>query len=391
VTTDDERRAEEPSAEIEDGPSSATPTPTDAATMSVSRIASLQAVAQQRASRATEWATGLRERSVVADAAFVVYERDRACAGTVLGSAIAFRLFLFFVPCVVLGVGVLGLFSGYVAAESITDAGSISGALATNIRAAHDQSKTASLISVATGLFLMASAGRSLSKSLVASSNLAWSANGVVTAKVKAIAAITGVMLSLILVSFVIGKIRDEWGIGFASLSFGAGFVVYLFLFMLLMATLPRGTTDPGAILPGAALVAALVVGLQAVSQLYIPSRISGASDLYGGIGVTVVALGWLFIVGRTLSFSFSLNAALFDRFGSLSQAIFSLPVLRVLRRRSARLRRYFGLDDAGRSVPAERAVMPDDSPLLVDGGLLTAVESLDGAGDRRMRESPDD
>jgi hypothetical protein len=167
--------------------------------------------------------------------------------------------------------------------------------------------------------------------------------------------------------------------------------VIYLFLFMVLMATLPRGTTDPGAILPGAALVAALVVGLQAVSQLYIPSRISGASDLYGGIGVTVVALGWLFIVGRTLSFAFSLNAALFDRFGSLSQAIFSLPVLRILRRKSAPLRSHFGLDDAGRSVPAERAVMPDDSSLLANGGLLTAVESLERVRDDSVRESPDE
>lgn len=352
------------------------------------RLAQLQAAAQERATKATAWANGLRERSVVADGAFCVYERDRASAGTVLGSAIAFRLFLFFVPCVVLAVGLIGLLAGYVAAESITDAGSISGALATNIRAAHEQSTTASIISVATGLILMASAGRSLSKSLVASSNLAWSANGRVTAKVKAIAAITGVMLSLVLVSFLIGKIRDELGIAAASVSFGAGFVIYLFLFMLLMATLPRGTTDPGAILPGAALVAALVVGLQAVSQLYIPGRISGASDLYGGVGITVVALGWLFIIGRTLSFAFSLNAALFDRFGSLSQAIFSLPVLRVLRSRSARLRSYFGLDDTGRSVPAERSAMPDDSSLLADGGLLAAVESLDRVRDSSVRES---
>ena len=109
-----------------------------------------------------------------------------------LGSAIAFRLFLFFVPCVVFGVGLIGLFSGYVSPKSINDAGSISGALAANIRAAHDQSTTATLLSLLTGLFLMASAGRSLSKALVASSNLAWLANGRVTAKVKAIAAITG-------------------------------------------------------------------------------------------------------------------------------------------------------------------------------------------------------
>ena len=240
-----------------------------------------------------------------------------------------------------------------------------------------------------TGLFLMASAGRSLSKALVASSNLAWLANGRVTAKVKAIVAITAVMMSLILVSFVIGRIRAELGVAVAGLSFGAGFVIYLFLFMLLMATLPRGTTDPGAILPGAAVAAFMVVGMQAVSQLYIPNRISGASDLYGGIGVTVVALGWLFIIGRTMSFSFAVNAALFDRFGSLSQPIFSLPVLRVLPRKSARIRSYFGLDDDGRSVPAHRSPMPDDAAVMTDGGLLTAVESLGAVQDTGVPESP--
>jgi uncharacterized BrkB/YihY/UPF0761 family membrane protein len=345
----------------------------------------MQATAHERAAKATEWAEHLRRRSVIADAGFLIYERDRASAGNVLGSAIAFRLFLFFVPFVVFGVGLIGVFSGYVSAESINDAGSISGALATNIRSAHDQSATATVISLVTGFVLMVSAGRSLSKSLVASSNLAWLANGRVTAKVKAIAAITGVMTSVMLVAFVIGKIRDELGLAVAGLSFGAGFVIYLVLFTLLMATLPRGTTDPGAILPGAALVAIVFVGMQAVSQLYIPNRLSGASELYGGIGVAVVALGWLFIIGRTLSFAFSVNAALFDRFGSLSQAIFSLPVLRVVRRKSAPLRSYFGLDDEGRSVPAERESMPDDSPLLADGGLITAVESLSD-----VRESPD-
>ena len=43
-----------------------------------------------------------------------IYERDRVSAGSVLGSAIAFRLFLFFVPTVVFAVGLMGAISGYV-------------------------------------------------------------------------------------------------------------------------------------------------------------------------------------------------------------------------------------------------------------------------------------
>ena len=162
---------------------------------------------------------------------------------------------------------------GYVVADSITDAGSISGALAdehpVGARPVDDGQAPDRVL---TGLFLMASAGRSLSKALVASSNLAWSANGRVTAKVKAIAAITGVMTQPD--PRVVRDQQDPRRVRASpspGLSFGAGFVIYVVLFMLLMATLPRGTTDPGAILPGAALVATVIVGMQAVSQLYIP------------------------------------------------------------------------------------------------------------------------
>jgi hypothetical protein len=41
------------------------------------------------------------------------------------------------------------------------------------------------------------------------------------------------------------------------------------------------------------------------------------------------------------------LNAVIYDRYGSISQVIFSLPVLRILARRSPQVRRFFGLMDA--------------------------------------------
>jgi hypothetical protein len=40
------------------------------------------------------------------------------------------------------------------------------------------------------------------------------------------------------------------------------------------------------------------------------------------------------------------LDAVVHERFGTISRLIFSLPVLRVLARRSARVRRLFGLDE---------------------------------------------
>lgn len=344
----------------------------DSSEASVSRIAALQATAKSRTADATEWAARLRERSVIVEAAFVIYERDRVSAGSVLGSAIAFRLFLFLVPTIVFFVGLMGAISGYVEQDTVIDSASLTGAMAEQVRTALSQSSTAAILTLVTGLFLMITAGRTLAKALVASSSLVWLTGGKVTAKAKVVAIIIGLITSLMLMALLMNKIRSELGVAITGLSFGVGFVYYVVAFVVLMSALPRRTHDPAALLPGAAVTSLMLAGMQAVSQLYLPGRFSGASELYGGIGVAVVTLGWLFIFGRTLAFSFAANAALFDRFGSLSQGLFALPVVRTLPPRSAFVRRYFGLDADGRSVESAPA-----SEAVIDEQLLTGIESL--------------
>jgi hypothetical protein len=43
---------------------------------------------------------------------------------------------------------------------------------------------------------------------------------------------------------------------------------------------------------------------------------------------------------------SMCLGAVVHERFGTISRLVFSLPILRVLPRKSARVRRFFGLDE---------------------------------------------
>jgi uncharacterized BrkB/YihY/UPF0761 family membrane protein len=86
---------------------------------------------------------------------------------------------------------------------------------------------------------------------------------------------------------------------------------------------------------------------MHAVSEFYLPDRLDRASQLYGAFGTTVVTLGWFFILGRAIVISMELNAAIYDRYGSISQVAFSLPVLRILARRSSWIRRFFDLPDA--------------------------------------------
>ncbi len=67
-----------------------------------------------------------------------------------------------------------------------------------------------------------------------------------------------------------------------AGFSFFAAFAADELAWMAVSIVLPRATPDPGALLPGSALVGATIAGTQAVSQLYLTDRLERASELYG-------------------------------------------------------------------------------------------------------------
>jgi uncharacterized BrkB/YihY/UPF0761 family membrane protein len=138
-------------------------------------------------------------------------------------------------------------------------------------------------------------------------------------------------------------------------------FGVYVVVWLLLFQALPRRTTDPGASLPGAALVATVMVSLQAVTQFYLPHQVDNASQMYGGIGVLVAFLGWFFFLGRTIAFSFALNAVIYEQVGSVSTLVFGLPVIRQIPQRVPAVARYFALDHVAEAP--ERADRPTDRP----------------------------
>ena len=147
------------------------------------------------------------------------------------------------------------------------------------------------------------------------------------------------------LVALIINRIRADRGVGVASVSFLAAFVMYLVAWLVVLMILPRTTNDPGALLPGAAIVALTMTGMQAISQLYIPDRMSRASELYGTFGATIVTLGWFFILGRTIVVAIVCNAVIHERFGRITNFVFSWPLIRLLRK-SSLVRRVFDLED---------------------------------------------
>jgi uncharacterized BrkB/YihY/UPF0761 family membrane protein len=310
-------------------------------------VRAMMAFGKDRYSASRSWAVDLFERHrqrPLVDLGLRFYERDREAAGSVVSSAVAFRLFLFFVPLLLFVVGVVGFFANVVSSQDVDDAG-ITGTIASQINTALSQPTSTRWIAIIAGLFGMLTTGRTLSKALAGASCLAWRIPVRPKASVRVVGGVIGLIVGMGLVVAAVGRIRQNLGVAVTSVSFVAVLAIYLVVALVLASLLPRGTTDPGALLPGAAVVAVTLTVLQALSQFYLPDRFDRASQLYGAIGATIVTLGWFFIAGRALVLGMVLDAVIFERFGSITQFVFGLPVLRMLPRKWAWFRRYFDLE----------------------------------------------
>jgi len=285
------------------------------------------------------------EHIPVVDVLAGTYKRDRESAGPVMGSAIAFRLFLFFVPLLLLVVGIAGFASGFVNARSVSRTAGIYGNLGAEISAAFHQPGVTRWFAVLTGLFGMLTAGRSLSRVLHAASAAAWRLplSGS-RASLRTAGVVAGLICGMAVIAILVNRVREDLGLEVAGLAFVPALLIYGLAWLGVSMMLPRGTQDPGALLPGSLLVALTITVMNAISEFYLPDRLDRASQLYGTIGTTIVTLGWFFILGRAIMLAMELNATIYERYGSISQVVFSLPFFRVLARKSARVRRFFGL-----------------------------------------------
>jgi membrane protein len=309
----------------------------------------LKATGEQRSIQAKHWLERRRTEAMPVDLAVQYYERDRDSFASVLGAAIALRLFLFIVPTVVVVMAVILLVAGHDSVRSIAEGSGLTGDLASQIDEVTRTTTTTTLTLLLGGLWLTLWAGRSLTKVLAACSAGAWRMPGRQSrATVRMAAAVTTLVFVVVVTAAVLNRIKQEQGIAVVTTSWVVAGVVYGVAWFLVSASLPRGTRDPGALLPGSLLMGASLAGLQWFMQYYLPHRLERSTQLAGGLGVAVATLGYMFLVGRLMASSFILNAVVYDRIGSLSDVVFSLPGIRALPRRFPRIARYFDLDRPG-------------------------------------------
>lgn len=303
--------------------------------------------------RGEDWFVATRARGGLVDFGADVYDRDKDAHASVLGSAIALRLFLFVVPANVALMGLVGVLRLGSFVDDDAGASATTGAIS---EALVGLSWSKSLWFFLSGLVLTLMAGRSLAKVLGACAGGSWGMS-VRESKVKSIAvvALTAVLLADVASSIIFSRLREAGGLPVATLSWLAVMASTFVAWFLMMMALPRKVSDPGALLPGAALMAVGFTVLQWFMQFYLPNRIARTQDTFGELAVTVATLGNFFFVGRLMASSFVFTAVVYERWGSLSQLVFALPGLRRVAARSPKLRAFFSLD------PAVSAADPPD------------------------------
>lgn len=294
-----------------------------------------------------------------------LYARDKVAFGSVLGSAIALRLFLFIIPANVTVIALTQVLRFTHAFDESFQDSITTGPMA---KALLGVSRTQALGIFLSGLFLTAWSGRSLARVLAASSGSSWGLT-LTQAKqrMKSMAALILVVFGSVGANAIFSAVRDHTGVALSFmvvLTVAATFAVAWFVVLL---TLPRNTTDPGALIPGALLFGVCYSLLNWFMQYYLPARVARTSDTLGQMATTVAVLGNFFFIGRLMSASFVLSAVLFERYGSVSHVVFGLPLIRKIPERSSWVRTYFALDhvpspDAPlESIEQELPLLPDD------------------------------
>jgi uncharacterized BrkB/YihY/UPF0761 family membrane protein len=283
----------------------------------------------------------LRQVAVV-EVATDLYARDRDAFATVVGSAMAMRLFLFVVPANIALIALTRLLNvdsglGTTLASSIT-----TGQLPSSFDTV---SFWASLWTFVSSMVLTLWAGRSLARILATASTSAWQMPPRhAKLRIKTVLALSTLLFLLIAVSDALNRMRELDSLALTAASWVGVLAAASGCWLIVALSLPRPTRDPGSVLPGVILVGVGFTVLQWFMQFYLPRKVEESTDRLGDLATTVAALSYFFLIGRLVASGFVLSAITFERWGSVSAQLFGLPVIRRIPKRYPAVQRFFAL-----------------------------------------------
>ena len=258
-----------------------------------------------------------RQRMRSVDVAFQVFESDRAKGGGIMAGAVAFRMFVALVPATLVLIIVFGTVANLAGtdAKDVARQAGITGVAARTIKSAADASTTSTIATLVLALFALFLAANSLAKTFRVVNFLIWDMPlEPLKRSWRAGLTVIGLLLAVSTVTLLIARTRLV-NVPLGVVSIVAGMLAYFGLWVLVSYLLPHRGGVVG-LLPGAALVALGVEVLHVVTVYYVSRKVETWSQRYGGLGVAVVILGWLYLMGRLVVGSAALNAAIWRRFG---------------------------------------------------------------------------
>lgn len=273
--------------------------------------------AQARGQAAYERLERSRASNHVVDAGFHFYERDVGAGGGVLAGALAFRLFLFAVPYVFVLITLFGSAADLQneSGQSAARTAGLSGLIGKAVADAQRQTSSTKFFSLLIGAFALFLGARAVVKTLRAVHALAWRVPLTrLRNSSRAALVLVAIVFGTSLFATGIGKVRSEspvigFIVGLASIVIWGG--AWLWVSWLL----PHARDIPWtALVPGAFLFGVIVWSMHLLTVFYFARKVSHASDTYGAIGSAIGILLALYLVGRAMSASATLNATLWER-----------------------------------------------------------------------------
>lgn len=256
-----------------------------------------------------------RSTNRVVDALFRAVQLENQAGGGLLAGAIAFRFFLFIVPCVfvlVMGLGVGADLTDANVHDVARQAG-IAGLAATAIQSSATASTAAQWATLSVAAFALVVGARNLLKALWLAHALIWrvplqSLRHPTRGAFGFIAVVFVALLVFRGINVLRGFTIVGWCVAvalYALVPAAAWLVVSSRLF-------PR---RPGVtwrdVWPGAALFGVGIVSLHLLTILWVARSMEAKSQTYGAIGAALTILLWAYLLGRVVTASASLNAAL--------------------------------------------------------------------------------
>ena len=251
------------------------------------------------------------DRHVSIAVPFRALERNRRFAASVLAGGIAYRLFSWLAPAVLLVGGVLGLGNAQSIEDSVAEGGlpqAVVDAIGAFVRDANGNTWWLLLISAPWLLW----EGYKGAKALQLIHGLVWDEPAPRSTVVKSSLAFSGTAIAFVAAVSITWWLRDVSRA--EQLLVWAGMIVPLTaIWVVASLHLPHGTASWKALLPGALVVA---VGFQVTHGIivaFLGPQLDESASLYSAFGVVATILFFMWVVGRVIVTAPLLNSSLHD------------------------------------------------------------------------------